>query len=335
MGLPQRALVLALLSLTSALRVQNEEESSTSQRLSGKVIGPLAQGRDAIFEFMEDAGAQACTDTRRPLKLFARSTIAGICVGCGGLLCSSVGGDMGIPFWAPGGGLQRLAFGAIGFPLSILMVSLSGASAFTANLALAANALRKGRATVRNALALLGITYAGCFTGAGIVAGVAVAGDLPGCVPATAIAAHKLKLSALQTFVRGIGGGWLISCAVTFAISAMKMGGSIIDIIVAIWFPISTYVISDFEHCLANFFFMLTALFRQNARGDDLFKLKDVVCNFVWSTLGNVVGAGVIGGTLLPMACGPESIVVGPTMSVHEASPSDEVTSNAVVKDGR
>ena len=56
----------------------------------------------------------------------------------------------------------------------------------------------------------------------------------------------------MQTFLRGIGGGWLICMAITLATVAIKGGGGLADSAVAIWFPISAYVMADFEHCLAN-----------------------------------------------------------------------------------
>jgi len=281
----------------------------------------VARGRDGIYEVIENEGERACADVfRRPLKLFARSIVAGICFGCGGLLCSSVGGDIGsTPFWEPGAGMQRFMFGAIGYPLSILMVALSGASAFTGNLALVANALRKGKATMAGASAVLGITYIGCFVGVSLVALVTAAGNMPGLAPATAIAAHKAELSALQTLVRGIGGGWLIACAITFAVSAMKAGGRLIDVALVIWFPISTYVICDFEHCLANFFFFMCGLLGGST--GKAFSAPSIFRNFALSTLGNIIGAGLIAGTLLPMACGPDPLVGEKSSLLETAKP--------------
>ena len=59
--------------------------------------------------------------------------------------------------------------------------------------------------------------------------------------------------------LRGVGGGLLISLAITMATFAAKHGGGVISIFTGIWLPIMTYVACDFEHCLANFFFFAAA----------------------------------------------------------------------------
>ena len=60
---------------------------------------------------------------------------------------------------------------------------------------------------------------------------------------------------------------------------------------------------SDFEHVLANFFFFAAGRF--SGEGAAL-TLPKMAANIAASTLGNVVGAGVIGGYLLAWANGPD-----------------------------
>lgn len=250
---------------------------------------------------MEEAGEALGKEAAEvPDKLFMRSVIAGLCVGTGGVLCSSVGGDLTTAFWQEGAGLQRFLFGAIGYPLSILMVVLTGASAFTGNLALAFNALRTGRTTPESAARALVISYAGCFVGATLVAALAAVCALPALHGAHEIVAHKVELSLTQTIMRGVGGGWLIGCAVTFASAVMRSTGRIMDAALVIWACISTYVICDFEHCLANFYFVAASLFAGGG-----VPLDGLLKSFFASTLGNILGAGFLAGVLLPRACGP------------------------------
>ena len=62
---------------------------------------------------------------------------------------------------------------------------------------------------------------------------------LPGAAASAAIAVHKLELTLVQTFARGIGGGLLISLAILLATTAVRNHGNIADIFVAAFLPIS------------------------------------------------------------------------------------------------
>ena len=211
-----------------------------------------------VFVALEDEGAKRVLES--PRKLLSKSIAAGICVGLGGILCAGVGGDIGeVPFWAKGQGLARFAFGAIGYPLSITLVTLTGSSAFTGNLPMVAAAIRAGKADLIGAAYLLGITYVGCFIGTVLMGALCAGAALPAAKPCIAISLHKLELTALQTLLRGVGGGLCISLAITMATFAIKHGGGVVSIFTGIWLPIMTYVTCDYEHCLANFVFFAAA----------------------------------------------------------------------------
>ena len=95
--------------------------------------------------------------------------------------------------------------------------------------------------------------------------------------------------------------------------------GRLIDVALVIWFPISTYVICDFEHCLANFFFFMCGLLGGST--GKAFSAPSIFRNFALSTLGNIIGAGLIAGTLLPMACGPDPLVGEKSSLLETAKP--------------
>jgi formate/nitrite transporter FocA (FNT family) len=240
------------------------------------------------FKLMEEEGAKRSLEPFE--KLVWKGLAAGMLIGTGGILCSGVGGDMGLSgehFWEPGMGVQRLIFGAFGYPLSIICVAATGSSAFTGNLAFAGAALRSGRATPGGAFQMAAATLLGCIIGACLMGVLTHVCELPAAIPTIAIAQHKAHLTVAQTIGRGIGGGWLIALAITLATAATKGGGNFADLALAVWFPISTYVICDFEHGLANFFFFTAAIL---SGGE--FETADVVKNLVCSTAGNVIGAG-------------------------------------------
>ena len=61
--------------------------------------------------------------------------------------------------------------------------------------------------------------------------------------------------------------------------------------VLSIWFPISTYVICDFEHCLATMFFLFTA----KMNGHDM-SMKDFWKTILPGTIGNFIGGAMMIG---------------------------------------
>ena len=239
-------------------------------------------------------------------NLLQSSIFAGSFVALGGMLCSSIGGDYytndsrDSSFWLPGNGQARFLFGAIGFPLSILLVTLTGSFAFTGNLALAGAAISTKKIKWYNTIPMLVTTYIGCFFGTSFGGLFVALAKIPSLHPCYRITLHKLSLSPLQVFLRGIGGGYLIAMAITLGAGTLKGGGGLSDIAFAIWFPISTYVMLDFEHCLANMFFFSAAFFYSRDLGVDYqLRIRDLVCSLFFSTAGNVVGSMGLAGFLL------------------------------------
>lgn len=147
-------------------------------------------------------------------SLIARSLTAGVFVGFGGILSASVGFDMGKPAWEPGNGLQRFFCGAIGFPLSIILVSLTGNGAWTGDMLLVARAYfstnNSPRLPLFAVLRTAVLTWVGSLMGAFLMALLATGSKLPAVAACHSIAAHKLEGGALETFLRGVGGGKII-----------------------------------------------------------------------------------------------------------------------------
>lgn len=185
------------------------------------------------------------------MSLLWRSVVGGIFVGFGGVLAASVGFDMGMLAWEPNNGLSRLLSGAIGFPLSILLVTISGAGAWTGDVLPASRAWQEKRTKTVRSLRHLVLTWLGSSMGAALMGAFCAAANLPACDPSITITAHKLAQTSLEVFLRAIGGGVLISMAVFMSRVNTDMVGKVLSI----WFPISTYVICDYDHVLASIFF--------------------------------------------------------------------------------
>ena len=61
--------------------------------------------------------------------------------------------------------------------------------------------------------------------------------------------------------------------------------------VLSIWFPISTYVICDFEHCLATMFFLITA----KLNGHDM-SMTEFWKTIIPGTVGNFIGGAIMIG---------------------------------------
>ena len=152
---------------------------------------------------------------------------------------------------------------------------------------LVARSYIKKRSSLRAVLRMALITWLGCFAGTLLIAGLAAGAALPACGPCLAIATHRLQMTSLQIFLRGIGGGTLIC----LAIFMQKMNHTMIGKVLAIWFPISTYVICGYEHVLASMFFLSCAKFS----GANISVLQ-ILKFLLPSTLGNLAGGALLVG---------------------------------------
>lgn len=222
------------------------------------------------------------------ISLFARAMAAGCFVGIGGILTSSVGFDMASPPWLAGNGFARFFSGAVGFPISIILVVMTGMGAWTVDIALMTRAFFKdpNRTSFNSLVRSFIVSWTGGLCGTVLMAYLATLAQLPCCGPCIAISQHKLDYGFVPTLFRGILGAALINLAAFLANRNKDMTGKVLSI----WFPISTYVICDYEHVLASMFFMFCGKMNGwSASCGDIFKF------FIPSTLGNFIGgAGFI-----------------------------------------
>ncbi len=229
-------------------------------------------------------------------QMLLLGALAGCYIGFGGFLNTVVTQDLAKYV---GVGLSRLA-GGVSFSLGLLLVVVAGAELFTGN-CLMPLGVPAGSATLRGVLRNWFWVYLGNLLGSLLFAALLFrTGLLTGPVGANAlrIAAAKMNLSAEQVFLRGVFCNWLVVLAVWMATSAQDVGGKAL----AVLFPVTAFVASGFEHCVANMYFLAEGLF---LRGDPELVLRAALSpeqlarmtwagywgNIVPATLGNVVGA--------------------------------------------
>lgn len=107
----------------------------------------------------------------------------------------------------------------------------------------------------------------------------------------------KCNLSFGRAFILGVLCNWLVCLAVWMATGADNAAGKIL----AMWFVIMVFVLSGFEHSVANMYFIPAGILAaQNDAYVNLLSLDTsglnvygfVVKNLIPVTLGNIVGGG-------------------------------------------
>jgi len=219
-------------------------------------------------------------------KTFYAAFTAGCYVGMAALLALVIGGnETANPVF------QKLLYAAL-FPVSMLLITQSGAQLFTGNSAIMAIGKLEGRVTLKGLLRNWGVTYLGNLCGCLAMTGVALyTGLLAG--GAGSMAAQMVIPKCSETFGQAVVNGamcnWLLCAAVWLGTMARGMSGKM----VGFWFPISMFVGIGFEHSISNMFMLSAGL----ASGAPSTLATVFWKNLIPVTIGNVLaGAVIVGG---------------------------------------
>jgi formate/nitrite transporter len=228
--------------------------------------------------------------------------LAGAYIGFGGLLATSVTFDLAAK---AGIGIQKLVSGAA-FSLGLMLVVIAGAELFTGNNLMVSSVMSR-EITLRIMFQRWGLVFAANFIGSLMLvllfyySGLWKAGSGALGTAAVNIGYTKVSLGFGEALVRGIGCNWLVCLAVWMALAARQTVGKIF----AIFFPIMGFVAIGFEHCVANMYFIPTAILLKNYAGlagtsavdpNALSWISFLWRNLVPVTIGNILGGAVFVG---------------------------------------
>lgn len=190
------------------------------------------------------------------------------------------------------------------FSTGLMMVVIAGGDLFTGNV-LMVTAVMQRKVRLGKMASNLVVTFVGNFTGAMFtVILVHYSGLLrnTGGFPAKLLiqkAVHKLELPFTEAFILGILCNLLVCIAVWMMYSAKDTGGKVL----ACLFPITLFILSGYEHIVANMYYIPAAIFERSSAellqlpGKTLSQLAwgNIASNFIPVTLGNLVGGLIIG----------------------------------------
>jgi formate/nitrite transporter len=226
-------------------------------------------------------------------KLLLLGFLAGMYIAFGGLLAIMVGsGVPGIKATDPG--LQKFIFGAV-FPVGLVLVVIAGAELFTGNTALIIPPLLSRKISIKDTLKNWGGSYLGNLIGAVCLAYfftylTDLLATSPWLESTRAIAEAKVNQSFGVLLLKGIACNILVCLAVWMAVAS----DDIMSKIIAIWFPIMTFVTLGFEHSIANMFFIPTGIFY----GAQVSWSQFFITNLLPVTIGNIIGGSLFVGAL-------------------------------------
>ena len=209
-------------------------------------------------------------------------------------------------------GLARLVAGAI-FPVGLMMIVLVGGELFTGDCLMIMGCVH-GKFSAAKMIKVLVVVYLSNFLGSVLFAElVNLSGQYSytnGLMGAFTIkvAMGKVNLSFGAAFASGILCNIFVCMAVLMAMAAKDIAGKVW----AIFFPILAFIVSGYEHCVANMYYIPAGIFAASnetyvarameaygytaAQLADLNWINFVVKNLVPVTLGNIVGGMVFVG---------------------------------------
>lgn len=238
---------------------------------------------DTIRSFAE-AGEKKALAVRTQFTAFLiGAAMAGAYIGFGDVLMFTVGAHVD-PAWS------HLIMGAV-FTSALTIVVFAGSELFTGTAMYMPLALLTKRAKLAEVVAVWCVAWLGNLLGALVLAlliklagGGVMTGD--GSAIFYSIVSSKMTAGPMALFARGLLCNWLVCLAIWMAGRTDNASAKIM----LIFWPITIFVASGFEHSVANMFTFSLALISDHPAG---ISLGGAVHNIVWVTLGNVVGGAV------------------------------------------
>lgn len=209
-------------------------------------------------------------------------------------------------------GLARLTAGVI-FPVGLMMIVFVGGELFTGDCLMIMGCMHK-KFDLWNMVRVLIVVFFSNFLGAVLFAALVNASgqftytnDLLGAFTIK-VAIGKVNLSFGTAFVSGILCNIFVCIAVLMAAAAKDIAGKVL----AIFFPIMAFVVSGYEHCVANMYYIPAGIFAASSEAyikaaesaygytaaqlESLTWINFLIRNLLPVTLGNIVGGMIFVG---------------------------------------
>jgi len=223
--------------------------------------------------------------------LFLKAVWGGILLSYGGFLQSVVGGSPSANENNPG--LLRLVEGLV-FPVGLSLIVLIGAELLTSDMMIMLLGVVKGRIPWWGLPYNYFVVFWGNLAGSLFFGAIFIrySGLASGPVETfiTNTAATRGSLEWHQVFLRGIGCNIMVCLAVFVA----QMSSDLVGKVFGIYFVLSAFVVSQFEHVVADMFVIPLGMMLNKSPSVAVYIWKDIL----GALIGNIVGGWLIGISL-------------------------------------
>lgn len=218
------------------------------------------------------------------LKMLLLGILAGMFIGFGAhadiIVIQTLGKSVDVGF--------AKFLGAAVFPVGIMLVVMAGAELFTGNNLMTLAVMEK-EITIGQMLKNWFFVYVGNFIGSVLLALLLSKSGLYGteatASKAISISEAKISLTFSNAIIRAIFCNVLVVLAVWMQAGAKDMIGKIF----ALWFPVMLFVLSGYEHSIANMFFIPLGKFL----GAEMSWADIWINNLIPVTIGNIIGGSI------------------------------------------
>lgn len=199
-------------------------------------------------------------------------------------------------------GIARTVAGIV-FPIGLMMVILMGAELFTGDCMLAIGVSEK-KITTTKCISMLGTIWAGNFLG-GII--IALLTFLSGQYNYSggALGAYTIKVAVSKVnlpFTTALSSGILCNILVCAAVLMAMCASDVTGKLISSFFIIFAFVISGFEHCVANMYYITAGLLCK--LNPDYIKAAEENYGLSKSQLDSLNIKSFLAGNLLPVTIG-------------------------------
>ena len=226
---------------------------------------------------------------KSPFAYLLLAALAGVYIGMGDMLMFSIGGPLEIAGDHYATIIMSLSFGG-----ALCLVIFAGAELFTGNMMVFSVGRLSKHVGVKPIINLFGLCYAGNFIGCAFLAWMVTHG---GSLPEASqdlilkVSAMKMSLPPEELFIRAVMCNWLVCLAVWIAYRTQNEAAKLI----LIFWCIFAFLGSGFEHSIANQALLSMALFLPH--GPEV-SIAGLFYNQFWVVFGNLVGGGIMVGTV-------------------------------------
>ncbi len=233
--------------------------------------------------------------------LFILGILAGVYIAFAGFASQTISYTIDNP------GVAKFASGAV-FPVGLILVVIAGAELFTGNNLMIIGVMDKKisfNELLRNWIIVYTANFIGSVLFAYLVSRSGLFDSSNGYLGITIIrtAIGKVSLPFRQALIRGI----LCNIMVVLAVWMATAAKDVVSKIFAIWFPIMLFVMSGFEHSIANMYFIPAGIFAKSntaylnggqfeAASLSRLNIGGLFSNLIPVTLGNIIGGAIVIG---------------------------------------